>query len=368
VTAVGTTRKVAPGGVEGRSGRVGRVGYVGFLALLAGALLVALLLGLGVGSVGVHPLDSATALLHQVVPGWVQPTGPDYVETIVVGSRAPRVLLGAVVGAGLAVVGTVMQAIVRNPLADPYLLGVSSGASVAAVLVIVGGVTVLGAATLPVAAFAGALASMLVVWWMARAGGRVTTTRLVLSGISVAYVLSGVTSLVIILASNADRSREVLRWLLGGLGGADWGGLPLPAVAVAVGLTLLIAQGRALNTLLAGDEAARVMGLDVARFRMRMFVLTSLVTGVLVAVSGPIGFVGLILPHAVRMVVGGDHRRVLPAAALGGASFLVLADVAARSLASPQEIPVGILTSLCGGPFFLWLVRRDARRGAGATA
>jgi iron complex transport system permease protein len=178
----------------------------------------------------------------------------------------------------------------------------------------------------------------------------------------VAYVLSAVTSLMLIMAESGDQARQVLTWLLGGLGGANWDALWLPLGAVLAGIVVLLAQARTLNVLLAGDEAATTMGVDVDRFRAQTFVLASLLTGILVAVSGPIGFVGLILPHAVRLLVGSDHRRALPAAALAGASFLVLADLAARTLAAPQEIPVGVLTALCGGPFFLWLIRREARR------
>jgi iron complex transport system permease protein len=221
---------------------------------------------------------------------------------------------------------------------------------------------------MPVAAFAGALGALLLVYALSRSGGQITTTRLVLAGVAVAYVLSAVTSLILMTARTGDQARQVLTWLLGGLGGANWGSLWLPLGVVLTGLVVLLAQARTLNVLLAGDEAAITMGVDANRFRAQMFVLASVVTGVLVAVSGPIGFVGLILPHAVRLLVGSDHRRALPAAALAGAAFLVLADIAARTLASPQEVPVGVLTALCGGPFFLWLIRRDARRvAAGQT-
>lgn len=324
------------------------------VALLAGSVVA----GLAVGSVAVPPGEVLKALLQQ-------PVAPHY-QSIVMQARAPRVLLGAVVGAGLGVVGMALQALVRNPLADPYLLGVSSGASVGAVAVILTGAMVFGAASTSVAAFLGSLAALVVVYLLSRAGGRITTTRLVLAGVAVAYVLSAVTSLMLILARTGDQARQVLTWLLGGLGGADWRSLWLPAAAVAAGVAVLLAQSRTLNVLLAGDEAAVTMGVDTNRFRVQMFILTSLMTGTLVAVSGPIGFVGLILPHAMRLVVGSDHRRALPATALAGASFLVLADLAARTLAAPQEIPVGVLTALCGGPFFLWLIRRDARRAVAA--
>jgi iron complex transport system permease protein len=336
------------------------------LALLGLVLLLAACMtaGLAIGSIPIPPMDVARNLLHQLVPGLVDASGPPHYQTVIAHVRGPRVVLGAVVGAGLAVIGMTLQALVHNPLADPYLLGVSSGASVGAVAVIVTGGAVLGAASMPVAAFVGAVGALALVYVLSRAGGRTTTTRLVLAGVAVAYVLSAVTSLMLLTARSGDQARQVLTWMLGGLGGAQWDSLWMPMAAVLLGLVYLLAQARTLNVLLAGDEAAVTMGVDANRFRIVTFVLASLMTGVLVAVSGPIGFVGLILPHAVRLLVGSDHRRALPAAALAGASFLVLADIAARTLASPQEIPVGVLTALCGGPFFLWLIQRDARRGA----
>ncbi len=185
-----------------------------------------------------------------------------------------------------------------------------------------------------------------------------------LSGVAIAAVLTAVLDVVLLTTDRGNEARTVLAWTLGGLGGVNWASLWLPSTALLLGTGTLMVQARNLNLLLAGEEAATTMGLDVARFRARMFVLLSLVTGVLVAAAGPIGFVGLMLPHTVRLLVGGDHRRVLPTAALGGAVFLVWADIAARVVAAPMEIPVGVLTALCGGPFFLWLMRRDARRSA----
>lgn len=334
---------------------------LGALTLL---LIGSMVAGLAIGSVAIPPADVARNVAHHVLPTLFDTSGPPHYQTIITQIRGPRVLLGAVVGAGLAVIGMTLQALVRNPLADPYLLGVSSGASVGAVSVIVFGVGVAGAFSSSVAAFAGSLAALALVYGLSRSGGHITTTRLVLAGVAVAYVLSAITSLMLIMAESGDQARQVLTWLLGGLGGARWTTLWLPLGLVSTGLVVLLSQSRTLNVLLAGDDAATTMGVDIQRFRARMFVLASLLTGVLVAASGPIGFVGLILPHAVRLIVGSDHRRALPAAALAGGAFLVLADIAARTLASPQEIPVGVLTALCGGPFFLWLLRRDARRSA----
>jgi iron complex transport system permease protein len=326
-------------------------------------LLASVTAGLAVGSVPVPPGQVWGIVTHALGAHWSQPDWSGARETIVLDVRAPRVLLGAVTGAGLAVVGTALQALVRNPLAEPYLLGVSSGASLGAVAVIVFGVGVFGPVSLSAAAFAGALGALLLVYVTARTGGRITSVRLVLAGVAVAAVLTAVLDLLLLTTDRGNEARAVLAWTLGGLGGVGWGTLWLPGLAMLLGIGVLMVQARNLNLLLAGEEAATTMGLDVAPFRARMFVLVSLVTGVLVAAAGPIGFVGLMMPHIVRLFVGGDHRRVLPTAALGGAVFLIWADIAARTIAAPMEIPVGVLTALCGGPFFLWLMRRDARRG-----
>ncbi|MCI0385583.1 iron ABC transporter permease [Streptomyces sp. CNQ085] len=332
------------------------------LLVLVALLVVSATAGLAIGSVHVPPGQVWGIVTHALGADWQVPDWSRARETIVLDVRAPRVLLGAVTGAGLAVIGTALQALVRNPLAEPYLLGVSSGASLGAVAVIVFGVTWLGPVSLSAAAFAGALGALLLVYTTARTGGRITSSRLVLSGVAIAAVLTAVLNLLLLTTDRGNEARAVLAWTLGGLGGVGWGTLWLPGAAMLLGTTVLVVQARNLNLLLAGEEAATTMGLDVARFRARLFVLLSLVTGMLVAAAGPIGFVGLMMPHIVRLFVGGDHRRVLPTAALGGAVFLIWADIFARTIAAPTEIPVGVLTALCGGPFFLWLMRRDARR------
>lgn len=342
--------------------RTGPANLAVTLVVLTVLLVVSATMGLAIGSVQVPPGQVWGILTHALGADWSTPDWSGARETIVLDIRAPRVLLGAVAGAGLAVVGTALQALIRNPLAEPYLLGVSSGASLGAVVVIVFGATWFGPVSLSVAAFAGALGALLLVYATARTGGRITSARLVLSGVAIAAVLTAVLHLLLLTTDRGNEARAVLAWTLGGLGGVSWGTLWLPSAALLLGIGVLMVQARNLNLLLAGEEAATTMGLDVARFRARMFVLLSLVTGILVAACGPIGFVGLMLPHIVRLAVGGDHRRVLPTAALGGAVFLIWADIAARVVAAPMEIPVGVLTALCGGPFFLWLMRRDARR------
>ncbi|MFF5447922.1 FecCD family ABC transporter permease [Streptomyces sp. NPDC012888] len=323
--------------------------------LLVAALLAAAVAGLALGPVRIAP----GRVLDILLAGPDRPGGA--FATIVWDVRLPRVVLGAVVGAGLAVTGTVLQALVRNRLADPFLLGASSGASAGAVLAVVLGAGAAAGLGMPLAAFGGALVALIAVYAMARRGGTMTTGRLVLAGVAVQYVLSAFTSLVLVLAATADEVRSVLFWTLGGLGGARWDELALPTAALAVGTGLLLALARPLDLLLAGDEGARTLGLDTGRFRAAVFVLTSLVIGVLVAYSGAIGFVGLMVPHAARMWVGAGHRALLPVVALAGAVFLTLADLVARTAAAPEEIPVGVVTALVGGPVFLWLLRRSSR-------
>ncbi|MEV1051089.1 FecCD family ABC transporter permease [Streptomyces sp. NPDC059017] len=335
-----------------------RLPYPLVLLLLGALVVVTVTSGVAAGSISV-PADQVWGiLLHRVHPALADPSWTPVRETIVIDVRLPRVLLAGVVGAGLAVCGMALQALVRNPLADPMLLGVSSGASVGAVLVVVFNLTLFGVFSLPVAAFLGALAALVAVYFLARSGGRMTTVRLVLAGVAMAEVLSALAGFLIVTSDDPHKTQSALRWMLGGLGGTTWTVVWIPVGAVLLGTAVLLGACRPLNLLLAGEEAAVALGLDVHRFRAAMFTLVAVMIGTIVAVSGQIGFVGLIMPHVVRLLVGADHRRALPAAALLGAAFLIAVDLAARTVMSPEEIPVGILTALVGGPFFLWLMRR----------
>ena len=334
---------------------------------LALVLLAVVALGLAVGSVPVPVAQTWRILLHQiggdalVTPDWTRAQGLIVAET-----RLPRVLLAGIVGATLTVVGMVVQAVVRNPLAGPSVLGVSSGAATGAVVVMRFGLLGAGAATLNVAAFLGALATLAIVFAIARSGGRITPLRLILGGVAVGAVLSALTSLLVLTAPSPTLASQVLFWTLGGFGAARWDVLTLPAVVLLAGLAVLLSRARDLDLLLTGEESAGALGLDVHRFRQAMFVLVAVLIGVAVAVSGVIAFVGLMLPHVVRFLVGSGHRRGLPVAVLVGAVFTILADLAARTAISPEELPVGIVTALVGGPFFVWLLRRDARQEGGS--
>ncbi|WP_245604287.1 FecCD family ABC transporter permease [Nocardioides aequoreus] len=327
------------------------------------ALVLTVVLAIGTGAVFVPPDVVARVIgFHVLGVGEMTWTRPQ--DAIVWQVRVPRVLLGALVGAGLAVCGTALQAMVRNVLADPYLLGVNSGASTGAAAAILFGAgtglsAALGEHLLQGSAFLGALAASVLVFLVARTGGRVTSMRLLLAGVAVGYALYAVTSFLIFASGSAEGARSVLFWLLGSLGLAAWG-TPLVAVTVVVLLTVavLTGAGRALDALAIGDETAQTLGISPERLRTALLVLVSLCVGVVVASSGSIGFVGLVVPHLARRAVGAAHARAVPVAALMGAVLLVWADVVARVALAPQEIPIGIITALVGAPFLLVLIRR----------
>lgn len=287
-------------------------------------------------------------------------------ENIVWLIRFPRVLLALVVGGGLAVVGVTLQALVRNPLADSYILGISSGASVGAVLAIgLGAFIFAGSLAVQLGGFLGALVSFAIVFALANIRGRIAPGRLILSGIGVGYVFTGITSFITLTSSNRGLAGQILAWTLGSLARASWFDLTLPSLILLIVTIYLILQSRNMNALVIGDETATTLGLNVEKFRRQLFILTSLVTGVMVAVSGTIGFLGLIVPHIVRLVVRSDHRRVLPVSVFVGSIFLIWVDVIARTAFAPVELPAGVITSILGGPLFLLMLLRARREGKG---
>jgi len=283
------------------------------------------------------------------------------VERIVWRLRMPRALLALLVGGGLSIIGVAMQTLVRNPLAEPYILGISSGATAGASLFYLGFLPPLISRTLsmPIAAFLGGLLSITIVYLVARKATHVSVARLLLAGVAMSALMSSITSFVTFSSPEPDKLRAVLFWLLGSLSGTRWELLPIPAITSGVGLVLMIGLTRPLDALLIGEEPAHSLGVPVELLKRLLIVLAALVTGTLVATSGAIGFVGLIVPHAVRLTVGVTHRRLVPLSFAVGALFLLWADVAARSILPGQELPVGILTALCGVPFFLALLRTN---------
>ena len=326
------------------------------LLVFGGVLVLAVLVAAAVGSVSVSLGDSGRIV-------WAHLTGsPSGVnrafDQIVWNFRIPRVLLAALCGAGLAVAGVVLQALVSNPLADPFILGVSAGGSVGAVLVMALGAGAVGGLGVSTAAFLGAMLAVGLVFLLGQQRGRLNPVRLVLAGVAVSYVFTSVTSFLQ-LRTEPNNMRQIMFWLLGSVSGAHWSQLHVSGVVVVAVTVLLTFHGRQLNALVTGDESATALGIDVRRLRILLIVLTSLLAGVLIAVAGGIGFVGLMVPHLVRLAFGADHRRLLPLAALVGATYLVVVDLLSRTVDPPNELPLNVLTALFGAPFFIWLMRRD---------
>jgi iron complex transport system permease protein len=324
--------------------------------VLSALLLASIAAATTIGSSGLAVGDVVRAVLAHLGIGSTPLPALD--DGIVWQLRLPRVLTAAAVGAGLALVGAIMQALTANQLADPYLLGLSSGASLGAVSVLLLGVSLL----LPLAAFLGALAALAVTLGLAGALGRLTPSRTVLAGVAVSALGTALTSFVIFWTARGDAYQDVLNWLLGSLAGARW-----PQVAIAVGGIVvlgipLMTRGRTLDAFAFGDRMAASLGVNVTLARWGLLGATAVLTGILVSVSGSIGFVGLVLPHAVRLFAGPRHRVLLPLSALVGAVYLVWADTAARTVLAPRELPVGIVTALIGAPVFaILLARRKAQ-------
>ncbi|KMN24946.1 FecCD family ABC transporter permease [Pseudomonas helleri] len=330
--------------------------YALLLISLGALLLVSCVVSLGFGPARV-PVDVVWHIVLNKVFGLGEVSWSAGQEHIVWLIRVPRMLLGALVGAGLALIGAVLQAVTRNPLADPHLLGVTSGATLGAVIVVLHVGEIVGLLTLPIAAFIGALLSMLLVLAIASRQGRLDSDRLLLCGVAVSFVMMAVANTLLFLGDHRASS-AVLFWMLGGLGLARWELLAVPSAVVLLGLFLLLGMARPLNALMAGEQTAVTLGLNARNVRLKVFLIASLMTGVLVAISGSIGFVGLMIPHIARRLVGAEHRRLLPVSALLGSVFLVWVDVAARTLIAPEDLPIGVATAAIGGLFFIGLMRK----------
>lgn len=322
-------------------------------------LLGVILLALSWGAVSI-PLGKSWSILSHRLWGWPNPDAflPRDIS-IILELRLPRVISGALVGAGLALAGAVLQALLRNPLADPFVLGISSGAALGAVLAILFGLggTLLGSYMVPGTAFVAALLTIFFVYSIARVGGRVPVQTMLLAGVIVSSFFSAMIMFLISLTSD-ERLHSVTFWLMGSLEYMASQNLGFIFLFLCGGGVILFFMAKDLNLMALGEETALELGVDVEKVKLVAFVFTSLITGAVVSVSGLIAFVGLIVPHMIRMIWGPDHRFLLPASAWGGAMFLILADTLARTLLAPLEIPVGVITAITGAPFFIYLLRK----------
>ena len=332
--------------------------------VLLGLLVVSGILGIGLGPVSIRFSDVYRVMFHRLSGIFTGQTAPlesirESTQNIVWFLRAPRVLLGALIGAALTLSGVGMQAFTKNPLAEPYVLGISSGASLGAVLAMLLGVSVpvLGKLSVSMGAFAGALVSILLVYLLAKSRGSVTPIRLILVGVAVSAMFQAFTNYIVYTAPDDAAVREATFWMLGGLGSAEWEDLPLLLCLVPPAFLLMLALSKSLNAMMMGDSSAITLGVNLNVVRNLLIVITALLTASSVAVSGCIGFVGLVIPHLVRSVVGPDHRKLIPISMLTGAIFLIWVDVGARMIKPPAELPIGILTAFLGAPLFLWMIR-----------
>ncbi|WP_245960169.1 FecCD family ABC transporter permease [Prauserella flavalba] len=332
------------------------------------SLLAVIVVSASIGTIGVPLADSLKIIVGHLVPGmpWMSDGSLSSVQDNAVWQfRLPRSVLAALTGAALALAGALMQAVVHNSLAEPYILGVSAGAGVGAVSFIVLGIG-LSSLGIGASAFIGAVIATAAVYVLARKGGRIAPQRLILAGVALGSLFSAITSYLTI-STDAQNVYSIMFFLLGSVSAAAMSHLLLPAIALCVVGLFAALRARALNALLVGDEAASSLGINVNRLRSGILVAAALLTGSAVAVSGGIGFVGLIVPHIARIIVGSDHRKMLPIALLAGAVFLTTCDLLARTLSAPSEIPLGVLTALVGAPFFLWLLRRDRADSVGVS-
>jgi len=318
------------------------------------ALLLALTLSLAIGSVFIAPRE-----LWAVLTG----TGSETASTILLKIRLPRTVLIALTGMALGGSGAAYQGLFRNPLADPYLIGVASGAGLGAVVAmsVRWPYTFWGLLAVPLAAFAGALLTVFAVYWLARVGRTVPTTNLILAGVALSSFATSLTSFLMLRSTG--EVRRALGWLLGGASQGGWTAILAVLPYLVIGLGALLVSGHALNVLQFGDDQAQQLGMNVTRAKTLLLIAASMAAAAAVAFSGIIGFVGLVVPHVMRLWRGPDYRRLIPMSLVGGAAALLYSDVLARVVLAPQEIPVGIITALAGAPFFLWVLRRSKNQG-----
>lgn len=328
--------------------------------LLIALIILSIPLTSFMGSANLSMRDVVGVYVHKLIPDSVLTVQKSYIN-IVWELRLPRAILGICVGGGLALCGAVMQALTGNVMAEPYTLGVASGASFMAALSIasMGHIAGLSGVSPSIAAFIGAFSAMMLVYGIATDVYGASSTRLVLTGIGISMICSAMTQLVISFAGNERKVQSIVYWSMGSLAGARWDNLLLPILAFLLGGMTLCFYAERINLLAMGNETATILGADVGSMQRKLILIISAVTGVMVSAAGTIGFIGLIVPHTVRFIIGADNRKILPVTMLTGALFTMWIDAIARTVLSPRELPIGVLTALLGGPFFLLLLKRN---------
>nr|WP_317332320.1 iron ABC transporter permease [uncultured Romboutsia sp.] len=333
-----------------------------FWAIFLIVVLIATIIGaIAIGSTYIEPGVVYKVLINKLSNQNIfDSTWNMMFDNIIWEIRIPRVLLGGICGAGLALCGVLMQCVTKNPIAEPYILGISSGASCGAVAIIVfGGMSSLGITSITGGAFIGSIVSGILVFAIGTQMGRTTsTTRLVLSGMAISIIFSALTNLLIYFAKNSNQAKNALFWTIGSLGGAKWDVLLIPFIALVIVIIVSFIMSKSLDIIILGDDSAVILGINVKLVKSVILILSTLLTSTLVAITGAIGFIGLVVPHVCRTIAGSDHKKLIILSSLVGSIFLILSDIVARVILPPIEIPIGIITSLVGGPFFLYLISK----------
>ncbi|NFO32141.1 iron ABC transporter permease [Clostridium botulinum] len=331
--------------------------YIGTSIMLLIILFISIGFAVTLGSTDISIREVYEVIFYKIfnVGDSTSSSGP--IADVVWLIRMPRIILAVAVGMGLSIVGVVMQAIVKNPLADPYILGISSGASLGANLAVILGIgTMFGSNYIGIMGFIGAFSISIIVLVVANVGGRSNSTKLLLSGMALSSVCSSFASFMVYISNDSQKLKTITFWLMGSLAGAKWNEIVIILIIVVVGSVFFITQNRTLNLMLLGDEVSITLGTDLHKYRIVYLLVTSLIIGIIVYASGIIGFIGLIIPHIVRMIFGTDHKKVIPISGLLGAIFLIYADVLSRVLIKGTEVPIGILVSIIGAPCFVYLM------------
>jgi iron complex transport system permease protein len=325
------------------------------------ALIIIIAMATSIGSVSV-PVGTTFSILADKLPFVnIDQTWSNATATIVLDIRLPRIILAGLVGAALAIAGATYQGLFRNPLADPYLIGVAQGASLGAVIGFLLPATwnLTGMGVIPVFAFTGAIAATVVVYLLSRVGKTLPVSVLILAGVALSALLSSIVSYLVIFSG--DRLHSIIFWMMGSFSGSEWSEVLIALPYIAIGTAVIVMFARLLNVMQLDEEQAQQLGVNVERFKLILLAAATLITAASVSFVGTIGFVGIIIPHIVRLIWGADHRHLLPLAILTGAIFMILADLISRTILAPTEIPIGVITAICGAPFFLYLLRRRKR-------
>ena len=343
--------------------------YIIAILLLTVTLILSIMIAVSIGTAKLSLMDVSSVISHKLFGiGDYELYGQGAVHDVVWLMRLPRTILAVMVGMGLSLVGIVMQAVVKNPLADPYILGVSSGASLGATAgVLLGMGAIFGANSISVCAFLGAFGVSILVQFIANVGGRANSTKLLLAGMALSSVCSAFSSAIVYFADDLEGIKTITFWTMGSLAGANWKIIWLISPIVILGAVFFISQARTLNLMLLGDDTAITLGTNLHKWRIIYLLISSIVVGVIVYASGMIGFVGLLIPHVMRMLVGTDHKKLIPLSCLAGAIFLVWSDILSRVILPSNELPIGILISMIGAPFFVFMMIRRTYGFGGAN-